>query len=235
MDRFPDSAVLGSPESPRRSPYSSRATLRPAPRRCQLLERLRRCADLDREFFRACFHALYTERSSNSYGGTGASSESGFNRIADGAANLDCNTSQEAPEDALRRMLVYLHNFDEREKMAIDREESLNRQYAALEAELSQSMPYDVSSSPDSPAFYIPAVQGLTRLSCIGMVISAKEEEQTNQLYDIHHHNFATDGVYRPKLPSLLREGETIEPVDGLLVLTPPSTPLALSHTLLDS
>ena len=83
MDRFPDSAVLGSPESPRRSPYSSRATLRPAPRRCQLLERLRRCADLDREFFRACFHALYTERSSNSYGGTGASSESGFNRIAD--------------------------------------------------------------------------------------------------------------------------------------------------------
>lgn len=211
MDRFPDSAVQDSNANQNKL-QSSLASVLSGSRRSQLLERLRICANLDRQLFLACFHALYTERSSKGLSGLGTVSEGNLDNISGGATDAACNTCQDSPEDTLRNMLTYLHNFDERERTAIDREESLNRQYRSLEAELSQLVSSDVVSPyPASSTLHIPAAQGLSRLCCIEMVISAKEEEQAIQLKEIHHHNFETDGVYLPRLPALLREGVAVE------------------------
>ncbi|CDI73783.1 hypothetical protein, conserved [Eimeria praecox] len=233
MDLSPVSEMQVSTESPTYSPPSSVESQRPALKRSQLLERLRRCADLDKQFFLACYHALYTERTSNGQSGVGASDMS-VSSVANDAADIDCDSSEETPENTLRNMLTYLNNFDEREKIAIDREESLNRQYEALEAELSQSVPNNVSTCQTPSSFFIQTAHGRSRLCFIGMVISAKEEEQTSQLYDINRHNFETDGVYLPRLPGLLREGETVELAGGLLGLIPQCSHLTLFGRILD-
>ncbi|CDJ36611.1 uncharacterized protein EMH_0091880 [Eimeria mitis] len=234
MDLSPDSLMQCLAAMPKPSPALSicgrgwLALIRPP----QLLLRLRKCADLDSQLLRAFFHALYAERSNKEHGGTvEAVSKMNLDHIVDGETDADLDTHEEDPADTLRKVLVSLDDFEAREKMAIDHGGILQRQYEALEAELSASASDNVVSGPPplvckscSKTFYTPAVDGLSRLRFIGLLIAAKEEEQMCQLHEIHQHNFERDGLHLPRLPGLLREGMIVGRVNDLLALTPHCT-----------
>ncbi|CDJ46241.1 hypothetical protein, conserved [Eimeria brunetti] len=221
MDCFLFSPKRGAGEIPRpSSPAPCPGTNPEALRASQLLKRLNDCAALDKRFFRACFHALYTEHLRRGVEGKGTTGTSG----AKGARGRAC---QETPEEVLKGMLQYLDDYDQRERATVDGERILNRQYKQLQAELSHIASGSAkvgSLRPENSTFNIPPVQGLSRLALLEFVISAKEREQVRQMYDMRHHNYEAFGMYLPKLPGPLRDGAIVERVNGQLRYTSEGT-----------
>ncbi|CDJ46242.1 hypothetical protein, conserved [Eimeria brunetti] len=202
MDPVSGSAVRHPPGGPSSTPAPSCANSCSALLKCDLLERLRVCAALDRRFCKAWFDELDMERCSNFSNVVGVSNDLCISSEWSEGVNAHANGWYESTEAAFQRISFELQDLEDREKRLTDHVDTLNRQYEGLMAELTDS----VHHRAVLPNSQLSETQGVRRIPLIASIISAKEQEQKTHLYNLRHWNLNLSGVNIPGLPGLLHE-----------------------------